>query len=171
MVSFIKLILFMLLAAHIIACCWVLVGRLSDAGWVITSDRNDDLFAYELYTESFYFVLTTITTVGYGDISGKTRDEYIFSMVIEFVGLTFFSFLMGTVSMMFSGDSSFEALINERLEDLDLWMRKLEICNKKETLPISLFTDIKKNISAGIVHDFNLIQDEFEYFEQLPAHL
>lgn len=58
----------------------------------------------EIYANAFYFILTTITTVGYGDITGTTTTEYMFSMGVEFIGLTFFSFLTGTISVMFSGD-------------------------------------------------------------------
>jgi hypothetical protein len=53
---------------------------------------------------SFYFILQTITTVGYGDSCGTTTIEFIFTMIVEFIGLTFFSFLTGTISSMFSGD-------------------------------------------------------------------
>ena len=64
--------------------------------------------AYEyftsIYPNAFYFILTTITTVGYGDITGSTSFEYIFSMFVEFIGLTFFSLLTGTISVMFSSD-------------------------------------------------------------------
>ena len=57
----------------------------------------------ELFIDSFYFILTTITTVGYGDLSGGTTPEYVFSMIAEFVGLSFFSFLMGSINTMLSG--------------------------------------------------------------------
>ena len=57
-----------------------------------------------VYITSLYWVITTLTTVGYGDITGNTTSELFFSMMVEFVGLTFFSFLTGTISVMFSGD-------------------------------------------------------------------
>ena len=57
-----------------------------------------------------------MTTVGYGDVNGSTSEELLFTMVVEFMGLTFFSFLTGTIGIMFSGDQSFESLINERME-------------------------------------------------------
>jgi hypothetical protein len=45
-----------------------------------------------------------MTTVGYGDVNGTTSEELLFSMLVEFMGLTFFSFLTGTIGIMFSGD-------------------------------------------------------------------
>jgi len=100
---------------------------------------------WTIYVNAFYFILTTITTVGYGDISGSTTNEYLFSMCVEFIGLTFFSFLTGTISVMFSGDQSFESLINARMEELDLWLLRLENCNKVEKIPNKLYHSIKES--------------------------
>ena len=54
--------------------------------------------------DAAYFAAMTMSTVGYGDISGNTKYEYLFSMCVEFVGLTFFSLLTGTINVMFSGN-------------------------------------------------------------------
>jgi hypothetical protein len=125
----------------------------------------------EIYVNAFYFILTTITTVGYGDISGSTTYEYLFSMCVEFIGLTFFSFLTGTISVMFSGDQSFESLINARMEELDLWLLRLENCNKEEKIPNKLYHSIKEFIQDAFVYDFNLIIEEFSFYTELPASI
>lgn len=125
----------------------------------------------EIYINAFYFILTTITTVGYGDISGSTTAEYLFSMAVEFIGLTFFSFLTGTISVMFSGDQSFESLINARMEELDLWLLRLENCNKEEKIPNKLYHSIKEFIQDAFVYDFNLIIEEFSFYNELPASI
>ena len=126
-------------------------------------------YRIEIYANAFYFILTTITTVGYGDISGSTTPEYIYSMCVEFIGLTFFSMLTGTISTMFSGDQSFESLINARMEELDLWLLRLENCNKQEKIPNKLYHSIKEFIQDAFVYDFNLIIDEFDFYNELPA--
>jgi hypothetical protein len=156
-VDFIKLELGVLLLTHIMAIIWIWIGTLDDNSWVdsfVNEQKeifnNDSLtrfdFAMEIYINAFYFILTTITTVGYGDISGSTTAEYLFSMCVEFIGLTFFSFLTGTISVMFSGDQSFESLINARMEELDLWLLRLENCNKEEKIPNKLYHSIKEFI-------------------------
>ena len=116
-----------ILLTHLMACLWIVIGRIGPNGWVNSfiseqQIKEDDPelgnFDYmrAIYVNSFYFILTTITTVGYGDIGGSTTYEIFFSMAVEFIGLTFFSFLTGTISVMFSGDQSFESLINARME-------------------------------------------------------
>lgn len=103
-------------------------------------------FAKEIYINAFYWILTTITTVGYGDINGTTSPEIIFTMVVEFVGLTVFSFLTGTISTLFSGDQNFESLITEKMENLDFWLLRLENCNDQEKIPIKMYQLIKEFI-------------------------
>ena len=113
-VDFIKLQISVILLTHLMACIWIIIGT-NEGGWVdefirVQKISTGDLtlvkydYKIDLFINAFYFILTTITTVGYGDINGNTTTELLFSMCVEFVGLTFFSFLTGTISVMFSGN-------------------------------------------------------------------
>ena len=104
-------------------------------------------------------------------LNGNTTNELLFSMCVEFIGLTFFSFLTGTISVMFSGDQSFESLINARMEQLDLWLLRLENCNKEEKIPNRLYHSIKEFIQDAFVYDYNLIIEEFNFYNELPAQI
>ena len=59
------------------------------------------------YITSIYWVVTTLTTVGYGDYKGFTSSEYIVTMIVEFIGILFFSIMMGSINEIFldGGDS------------------------------------------------------------------
>jgi hypothetical protein len=116
-------------------------------------------------------MLQTITTVGYGDESVNNTDERLFIMCVEFVGLTFFSFLTGTISVMFSGDQSFESLINARMEQLDLWLLRLENCNTQIKIHNKLYHSIKAIIQEAFIYDYNLIIEEFNFYNELPARI
>ena len=73
-----------------------------------------------------------ICTVGYGDYVGHTSNEYIFSLILEFIGVVFFSFLMGYINEIFSSSDSFDDLIEEKLDLLDMWIKKIEKSNRPE---------------------------------------
>jgi hypothetical protein len=45
------------------------------------------------------------------------------------MGLTFFSFLMGSINGIFNSSDNFEVLIQGKLESLDLWIKKIEKSN------------------------------------------
>ena len=85
-----------------------------------------------------------ITTVGYGDFTGTTTEEYIFSIFLEFVGLIFFSFLMGSIRSIFNQSDSFEDLVEMRMDYLDVWIKKIESSNKPYNIQPYLYHDIKK---------------------------
>jgi glutamate mutase epsilon subunit len=53
---------------------------------------------HQIYLTSFYFTVTTITTVGYGDISGHTDSERIFCIIIMVAGVISFSLASGTLT-------------------------------------------------------------------------
>ena len=49
-----------------------------------------------------YFSVTTITTVGYGDISATATNERILSIFIMIVGVIAFSFATGSLTSIIS---------------------------------------------------------------------
>jgi uncharacterized membrane protein (UPF0182 family) len=44
-----------------------------------------------MYTISIYFTVTTIATVGYGDITGKNSIERVICIIMMVTGVVFFS--------------------------------------------------------------------------------
>jgi voltage-gated potassium channel Kch len=63
-------LIIVLLINHFIACIWIFITFNSDeeTNW-ITETGYSESKPYELYIASNYFVMQTLTTVGYGDIS------------------------------------------------------------------------------------------------------
>lgn len=53
---------------------------------------------YELYVTSFYFSVTTIVTVGYGDITAVSVGEKIMCVFLMITGVIAFSFATGALS-------------------------------------------------------------------------
>lgn len=65
----------------------------------------------ELYLTSFYFTITTITTVGYGDISGSSPLEKIFCIALMLTGTSIYAFTSGALAA---------SLVNMDNENADL---------------------------------------------------
>ena len=73
-----------------LACCWLYLGLydlyIEDESlrktWAFVNDF-DEGDPYHLYVFSFYWILETVTTVGYGDYTGSTLSEQVFSMFLE----------------------------------------------------------------------------------------
>jgi hypothetical protein len=62
---------------------------------------------------AFYFMITTITTVGYGDISGSNTIERIYCIIIMLIGVLTFSYATGMLSQILSNMDSENAVYKE----------------------------------------------------------
>jgi voltage-gated potassium channel Kch len=84
---------------HIVSCLWIVTAQFSDDAkgtWM-----EGEIFLMntgEKYLTSIYFTVTTITTVGYGDVSINTKTEKIFCIITMLVGVISFSFASGSLS-------------------------------------------------------------------------
>ena len=54
-------------------------------------DGIKDLTNGEIYLSSFYFTITSFSTVGFGDISANNNYEKIFCIFIMVIGVTAFA--------------------------------------------------------------------------------
>jgi hypothetical protein len=116
---------------HILACVWLLIGNTIEGSWIKHPENGFEGLDEgsrtntEKYIASIYWVVTTLTTVGYGDYKGFTKDEYIFTMAVEFVGFLFFSIMMGFINEIFFEGSN-EPDSNEKLDQVDVWLVQLD---------------------------------------------
>jgi Ion channel len=115
------LLIIFLLLVHIIACFWVFIAKFdenSKDNWIYNKDYVD-YEDYELYVTSFYFSVTTIVTVGYGDITAISVGEKIVAVILMITGVIAFSFATGALSSIISSYDSTEAKLKEKLATLN----------------------------------------------------
>lgn len=78
--------------------------------------------SYGLF-DDFYFVIVTLTTVGYGDIIPKTFNEKIISLILIVIGIFVFSTITAAISsfltdrLLGEDDEEFINAISESLDD------------------------------------------------------
>jgi Ion channel len=60
------------------------------------------MYVVDLYITSFYFTVTTIMTVGYGDITANSSLEKIICIFLMLIGVVAFSFATGAISSIIS---------------------------------------------------------------------
>ena len=60
-----------------------------------------------MYVFALYWVFTVLTTVGYGDFAGSGATEYVFSIGLEFCGLTFFALLTGLIAPLVAPEKDY----------------------------------------------------------------
>ena len=107
---FFKIVRLMIMAsilAYVLGCIWYLIclsvfeHRLS-----IGEDEKTFFTEYKIYQKtplkrlllSCYYVLTGLTTVGYGDYNATNEYEKIFGITVMFLGVAIFSYVMSEFS-------------------------------------------------------------------------
>ena len=95
--SFIIAIFLSLCFLNLTSCIFIFLGRYSYPSWIIKLNIQDESYL-NLYLISTYFVIVTITTVGYGDITGDTIPEIIFQVLLLIIGTIAYSFIISYFS-------------------------------------------------------------------------
>jgi hyperpolarization activated cyclic nucleotide-gated potassium channel 1 len=73
----------------------------SKINWIYQNNFQDYGDA-TLYITSFYYTVTTIVTVGYGDIHAYSTGEKVMSIFLMIIGVIAFSFATGSLSSIIS---------------------------------------------------------------------
>ena len=113
------------------------------------------------YLSSLYYTITTITTVGYGDISGNTPLEKIFCIFIMIIGVVAFSFASGSLASILQNYDSSNAKYEEKLQ-------MLNNVYKKYNLPNDLYSRLKQSFRFNQSKE---AEDLNQFLEELPYKL
>ena len=114
--------------------------------------------------------MTTLTTVGYGDIYGQTEQEYIYTMIVEFIGILVFSIIMSTVNTFLSAQGDID-IVEAKSDQVDVWLVKLDNSRMSKSLPKILYDKIKVYIQESLTHDHKKLIDGYEFLMQLKPRL
>lgn len=135
----------MTLATHVTACLWLLSARSRDPEtWVLRQGLQDES-GFTLYLVSFYWAVTTVTTVGFGDLYADTESEKLIAMVWMLVGVGLYSFIVGTLSAVITGLGGAAVLIETRLQQVELFAKDTNLSRKT----IRMVTAQVKSVTEG----------------------
>ncbi|XP_026169128.1 potassium voltage-gated channel subfamily H member 6-like [Mastacembelus armatus] len=117
------------LIAHWLACIWYAIGnveRLTSAGigWLdnlgsqLGKPYNDSIIGSgpstrDKYVTALYFTFSSLTSVGFGNVSPNTNSEKIFSICVMLIGALMYASIFGNVSAiiqrLYSGTARYHA--------------------------------------------------------------
>ena len=95
--SVIMTIFLFLFFLNMAVCIFIFLGLNSYPSWIIKLNIEDEPYL-KVYLISTYFIIVTITTVGYGDITGDSIPEIFFQIILLIVGTIAYSFIISFFS-------------------------------------------------------------------------
>lgn len=103
------LIILLCFISHSFAVMWMMLGMngLYDdpedpSGWVHhwLDEHHQDFWS--IYLASLYYIVTTFSSVGYGEIKTSNSQEMQFNLLMMMVGIGFYGYMVGTLQKLFA---------------------------------------------------------------------
>ena len=162
---FLKFLFFFVILAHISACIWCFLGKFlislgETKNWIFNQSMQD-FENREIYVASIYFIITTIFSIGYGDIKAIHYYEKLYINVIMLVGCFVYSFAITSLSNILSKMDKKTEIFNKK----DALLNELKIEFK---IKDKLYNKIKKSLSFDLL---NWNKDRFILLDSLPTML
>lgn len=114
-----------LIFSHCIACIWFYIAYIDGFpadSWVVAAGiENSDPVTQ--YVRSLYWTITTMTTVGYGDISPGRTVEYVMASIIMLMGASLYAFIIGGVASLLSNLQAARSSYSEHMESVEQYLR------------------------------------------------
>jgi hyperpolarization activated cyclic nucleotide-gated potassium channel 2 len=95
--SFILSAFIMFIILNMTTCLFIFLGNNSYPNWIIKINMQNENYSVQ-YLTSIYFIIVTITTVGYGDITGLSSSEIGFQIYLLIIGTIAYSFTISYIS-------------------------------------------------------------------------
>ncbi|NNM53929.1 MAG: cyclic nucleotide-binding domain-containing protein [Spirochaetales bacterium] len=158
-------------SAHYIANAWILVTG--------NPDHFDDV---SLYLRALYWTVTTMTTIGYGDITPHGNSQILFVIFIEVFGAGMYGYVIGVVASLISNFDIAKNTFQHKIDQVEAFLRYRKVprhlqrrvreyfdylwkfrrgheeAQIADTLPAQLWSDIGLHLNRDLLERVPLFQ-------------
>ena len=159
--EFMILFLITLIVLNITTCIFIFLGINSSQSWILTLNIQDKSYLY-IYLVSIYFIIVTITTVGYGDITCRTFPEILFQIYLLIIGTITYSYAISYISNHIIKSNKKSMIFQRNLEILQ------EIKIHHPNMKTCLYNEVLRNLYNEQLYER---KDKHLLFDGLPYSL
>ena len=130
------------------------------------------------FFRTWYFIFSTLMTVGYGDFHATNTYEMGFCVILVIVGPTWFAFSMGRAIRIINCMKKLSGTEN-KMQDLNMWISHIE--RKNKVIPPNLREKIHEHFlhfwrndrlgSIYIDHEQHMYETADIFFQDLPLRI
>ncbi|AWP17761.1 Potassium voltage-gated channel subfamily H member 4 [Scophthalmus maximus] len=163
------------LLAHWMACIWYMIGRKEietseswDIGWLHELGKRLEApyinstvggpTVRSSYIAALYFTLSSLTSVGFGNVCANTDAEKIFSICTMLIGALMHALVFGNVTAIIQRMYSRRSLYHTRMKDLKDFIRVHRLPQQIKQRMLEYFQttwSVNNGIDANeLLHDF-----------------
>ena len=104
---------------------WALVlAHLAACGWISLENESSSItFDQSTYIHALYWAITTLTTVGYGDISPHTDVLKVYTMLVMLVGVGVYGFVVGNIASLFANLDLAQQSFRSRVDNVMAYLK------------------------------------------------
>ena len=139
-----KMIIIIFSIVHILVCFHIFIGFQFYPSWLFTIRRNYSLNNnMSIYIASLYFLITTLTTVGYGDVVCVSFPERIFQLIELSLGIILYSYIISRIGDYVKSESYATIVYNNNSAILE------EIRITYPKMPFKLYNQILHHLQTN----------------------
>ncbi|HNA78388.1 MAG TPA: ion transporter, partial [Turneriella sp.] len=105
-----------LVIAHWISCGWIALGKIDEKADAVTN-----------YIRALYWTITTITTIGYGDITPTSNIQTLYTMVVQLIGAGMYGYIIGNLASLLANSDLARTQFRAKLEKVQTFLQYRDV--------------------------------------------
>lgn len=136
-----------------------IVAHWMSLGWLALGTGDFEKSEIDNYIWALYWTVTTLTTIGYGDISPDHNSnlQMLYTMFVQISGASMYGYMIGNLSSILANIDTARSQFHERMEKINAFMHAHKVPQQMEAKVRNYYNYLwdsrRGSVDADILHD------------------